>query len=327
MSSSQLGVRVGILADTNVAIAEIRALVQSSVHSVSFARVISADIDYSKTDVDVWIFASQECAEAEYLSFLDYVDQASAPVIYDDFSYLTAENRSSSASALAQKLTASCEKQNSKQRAQDVWVLAASAGGPEALSEFFTQLNIACGATLAEHAIVSNTALIVAQHISTDALPSLIQTIERTSAMPVLLCDQAHSLSGACVYIVHPELQVEFNDYGTVTPVNIAWQGAFSPTIDQVMARVARTYRGRSGAIIFSGMSDDGAASCRYMRNLGGTIWAQSPESAAIDSMPASAIKTREVLLSATPKVLAERFLARTTSHRFMFNKQVQGHA
>ena len=326
--SSQLSLRVGILADSHAAVAEIRQLVSQSVHEVGFARVIDQGIAYAKQNVDAWIFASQECDEHQYTEFLDFVDQANRPVIYDDFSYLTPENRASSAAALEQKISASCDHHEPAQRAESVWVLAASAGGPEALCDFFSGLTHYADPSIAEHEACRNTAFILAQHISAEALPSLIVSLEKSSGLPVFVCDRAHQLAGACIYIVHPELQVEFTDQGAVTPVNIAWQGAFSPTIDQVMARAARAYREHAGAIIFSGMSNDGAASCRYMKNLGGTIWAQSPESSAVDSMPRSAIKTREVMLSATPNVLAKQFLQRYARSRFMTNNSsIQGHA
>ena len=326
--STQHGVKVGILADSNAAIAEIRQLFINSVHSIEFARAVSPELSFEDLDAEVWVFASQDCDEQVYDAFSDYVDAERLPVIYDDFSYLTPQNRAAHALSLEQKISACNERCQTRVRAREVWVLAASAGGPEALGEFFSTLNKKADGQFDKTEGLLDTAFVIAQHIAPEALPSLVSTLERASGLKVNVCDRAHQLCGASIYLVHPELQVEFNDYGTVTPVNIPWQGAFSPTIDQVMARVARAYRERSGTIIFSGMSDDGAASCRYLSTLGGVVWAQSPESCAVNSMPVSAIKTRYVAFSATPQALAEQFPGRHASQRFMFKQNsLQGHA
>ena len=85
-----------------------------------------------------------------------------------------------------------------------------------------------------------------------------------------------------------------------------SWKGNYAPSIDQIAANVARIYRERSGLIIFTGMGDDGAASCRLLRQVGGKAWSQSPDDCTSDSMPVSAIATGCVSLIGTPEYLAQ---------------------
>ena len=79
--------------------------------------------------------------------------------------------------------------------------------------------------------------------------------------------------------------------------------------IDQVMIKVAHIYGENSGAIIFSGMGNDGTKGSQYMKHSGGQVWAQSPDSCMIDSMPTSALKTGCITVQGTPKELAKKFV------------------
>ena len=95
------------------------------------------------------------------------------------------------------------------------------------------------------------------------------------------------------VYLISPLHQIELLEGGVLSPLPDPWGGRYRPSIDQVIAKVARVYRDRGGAIVFTGMGDDGANSCTMLHHRGGQVWIQSAASCAIDSMPVSVEKKR----------------------------------
>src|SRR5690606_21365580 len=106
-----------------------------------------------------------------------------------------------------------------------------------------------------------------------------------------------------------PQHQVELLEGGVLSPLPEPWGGRYRPSIDQVIAKVARIYRDRCGVIVFTGMGDDGANSCTMMHHRGGQIWIQTAASCAIDSMPVSVEKKGCVHFSAAPAELAQQFV------------------
>ena len=110
------------------------------------------------------------------------------------------------------------------------------------------------------------------------------------------------------IFIVSPQHQIELLDNGVIAGTNVPWKGDYSPSIDQVIAKVARVYRWCGGAIIFTGMGNDGAFGCNMLAHRGGKVWIQSPESCAIDSMPLSVKQKGCAGKIGTPEELAQQF-------------------
>jgi chemosensory pili system protein ChpB (putative protein-glutamate methylesterase) len=71
------------------------------------------------------------------------------------------------------------------------------------------------------------------------------------------------------------------------------------------MTRVAERYANRSGAIVFSGMGDDGVEGCRAVVAHGGTVWAQEAESCLVSSMPDHVRAAGLASFSGSPELLA----------------------
>ncbi|MEC8429076.1 MAG: chemotaxis protein CheB, partial [Pseudomonadota bacterium] len=63
------------------------------------------------------------------------------------------------------------------------------------------------------------------------------------------------------------------------------------------------------GAIVFTGMADDGTAGARLIHQNGGQVWVQSPSSCTISSMPDEALNTGVVSVIASPEGLAARLV------------------
>ena len=184
--------------------------------------------------------------------------------------------------------------------ARTVWVLGASAGGPNAVKQFL--------AALPRHTPVS---FILAQHIGRNFLLPLARQLDSTGPFHVMPARHELLLREQQVVLAPVEECLVISDGGRIDLRPDNEQRPYKPSIDQIMAEVARNYGDRSGAIIFSGMGQDGARGCKVMAASGGVIWAQDAESCLISSMPEHARATGMVSLSGSPEVLARKLAER----------------
>ena len=179
--------------------------------------------------------------------------------------------------------------------ASELWILAASTGGPAAVKRFLAQLPANLGI-----------AFLYVQHIDAQQAVTLNRMMSNAGSYPAMVATQGVVLSANSMTLVTARDPVEILANGTLAlSYGQAWKGCYAPSIDQIAANAARIYRERCGLIIFTGMGDDGAASCRLIKQVGGKAWAQSPDDCTSDSMPVSALATGCVSLSGTPEYLA----------------------
>lgn len=176
----------------------------------------------------------------------------------------------------------------------EIWILAASTGGPRAVGEFLGAL--APGLPVA---------LVYAQHIDRDFEGTLVNALARHRHYGVDLGAGAQRLCAGRVLVVPPDRQLRFHPFDRVVQTRDAWQGPYQPVIDQVVADLARLNGGRCHVIVFSGLCDDGALGCRVLRDKGGEVWVQSPESCVSPSMPLATLATGTVTRQGTPRELA----------------------
>ena len=92
------------------------------------------------------------------------------------------------------------------------------------------------------------------------------------------------------------------------------WSEPYSPCIDDVIESLSAVYKEKSGAIIFSGMGQDGLNGAKKMKALGGQIWAQSVDTCANPSMPDAVISEQLTDVVASPEMLAEQLAAHLAS-------------
>jgi chemosensory pili system protein ChpB (putative protein-glutamate methylesterase) len=180
--------------------------------------------------------------------------------------------------------------------AKELWILAASTGGPAAVKRFLTQLPGNLGI-----------AFIYVQHVDPKQLSTLHRMMDKAGQYPAMLATQGAVLERNSLMLVSGNERVEILDNGTVKiAYDQPWLGSYAPSIDQLSANAARIYRARCGLIVFTGMGDDGAASSRLIKQLGGRVWVQTPSDCTSDSMPVSTLATGGVSLSGTPEELAK---------------------
>ncbi|WP_455209374.1 chemotaxis protein CheB [Kaarinaea lacus] len=177
----------------------------------------------------------------------------------------------------------------------NVWVLGASLGGPQAVRQFL--------AAIQEDLPV---VFILAQHIGANHVSLLAEQLNRVTAFNVLPGKTGHQLKHGEVILTPADKQLSITDDGFLALTQAPPATIYSPSIDNVMAEVARCYGKKAGTIVFSGMGDDGARGCEAVAEKGGIVWAQDIASCVVSSMPDQARKTGKVSYSANPEQLAK---------------------
>ena len=184
--------------------------------------------------------------------------------------------------------------------ARQVWLLAASLGGPAAVKEFLDALP--GGLPLG---------LVYAQHIDASFEQRLPQAVGRHSQWPVNLAREGDRVRCGEVVVAPISHELAFDEDGCMRILDRSWPEPYSPSIDQMMLNLAQQFPGRCGVIVFSGMGSDGSAAAAYLRRQGGQIWTQAADSCACASMPDSLREGGYSSFSAAPRELAAALVAR----------------
>ncbi|MCK5875337.1 MAG: chemotaxis protein CheB [Alcanivoracaceae bacterium] len=175
-----------------------------------------------------------------------------------------------------------------------IWMLGASLGGPAAVKAFLDCLP-------AELPV----AFILAQHIDSGFLETLAGVLCRDNSFECRVGYDGEQLRHGTVLIAPVEYEIAFTDTGRVVSTGKQWEGPYSPSIDQVVNNVSTRFGDRAGAIIFSGMGNDGSIAGPAMKQRGAPVWAQDADSCACSSQPDSMRDTGCVSYSGTPDKLA----------------------
>ncbi len=179
-----------------------------------------------------------------------------------------------------------------------VWVLGASLGGPAAVKSFLDCLP-------SELPV----AFVLAQHIDAGFLETLTRVLVRDNDFQCRVGYDGERLAHGTVMIAPVTHEIDFDVEGFVHATEQDWEGPYAPSIDQVINNTASRFQTRCGAILFSGMGNDGSIAGPSLSSQGGRVWAQSAGSCAASSQPDSARETGCVSFSGTPDELARELV------------------
>jgi len=182
-------------------------------------------------------------------------------------------------------------------------VLGASMGGPGAVAQFLQALP-------GNLPIV----LLLVQHISELHQDLLAEQLDRCSDWPVALLGEEQTLKTGQVWMVSAESGIEMDADGAIRCSGESWNSAHRPNISAVLTSAAETFGTRCGAIIFSGLGQDGGLGCAAIAEHGGFVWTQSSESCVIASMPEAIRRSCNVDFCGTPEQLAQVLVTRCQS-------------
>jgi two-component system chemotaxis response regulator CheB len=171
-----------------------------------------------------------------------------------------------------------------------IWLIGASTGGTQALTQIMKRLPSSIPPTL------------IVQHIPPVFSKAFAESLSALCPFTVKEAENGELIKNDCVYIAPGGLQmgVERSALGTrialadSTPVN-----RFKPSVDYLFTSAANVLSTPIVAGILTGMGSDGAQGLLNLKKLGATTFAQDEATSAVYGMPRSAFE-----LGATDQVL-----------------------
>ncbi|WP_369985698.1 chemotaxis protein CheB [Thalassolituus sp.] len=158
--------------------------------------------------------------------------------------------------------------------------IGASAGGLEALQDLF-----------ANTPSDSGVAYIVVQHLSPDYKSMMPELLSRHSTMPIQQVTDSTELLADHIYLMPPRNNMMIAD-GKLLLTDAVPQSQPPMPIDFFFKSLAQNYAHRAVGIILSGTGSDGTRGVKSLKEAGGMVIVQEPDSAKFDGMPRSAVNT-----------------------------------
>ncbi len=167
-------------------------------------------------------------------------------------------------------------------------VIAASTGGPRALTELFADLPL-----------LPDSAVVVVQHMPAPFTLSLATRLDQLcSTMPVVEISAPMQLCGGHVYVA-PGGQMLTLAAGVdgigCEPGEPGREHRIYPAADPVLLAAAQLMGDRVAAIILTGMGRDGAEGARAVKASGGRVFVQDPAQCVVSGMVAAVLEAVEV--------------------------------
>lgn len=161
--------------------------------------------------------------------------------------------------------------------------IGASAGGLRALEEFFENMPVDSGA-----------AFIVIQHLSPDFKSLMKELLGRRTRMTIHRVEQGMAIAPNNVYLIPPgkNLSIQEGKLHLSEQQSRKVHGAISFPINIFFHSIAESYGDQAVGIILSGTGSDGTHGLQAIKEAGGTVLVQDPNTAEFDGMPQNAIAT-----------------------------------
>jgi two-component system chemotaxis response regulator CheB len=160
--------------------------------------------------------------------------------------------------------------------------MGASAGGVEAVSAVIGGLSPKLRAPVL---------VVIHTGSSEDGLATVLG---RRSPLPVQPARDQRPLADGHVYVARPDRHLAVQD-GKMRVISGPAQHGFRPAVDVLFLSAARSAGARAAGVILSGALSDGVAGLGAIKRAGGRAIVQSPDQAAVPSMPLNALREVEV--------------------------------
>lgn len=175
--------------------------------------------------------------------------------------------------------------------------IGASAGGIDALEEFFSELSDPSGM-----------AFVVVIHSDPTHQSALNQILQRCTKMPVRRVDAKMTLEPGQVYVAPSDAVLAISDGALELEDLDAGESRWS-RINQFFRSLAVECREQAVGVVLSGTGDDGTVGLGEIKAHGGMTFAQDPDEAKYRSMPASAARADYVDVVLPVRELAREFV------------------
>jgi len=156
--------------------------------------------------------------------------------------------------------------------------IGASAGGLEALEQFFENMPINNGM-----------GFVVIQHLDPNHVGIMPELLQRITSMKVLQASDELKVKPNCVYVIPPNKSMSMLNGALHLFDPVETRGLRLP-IDIFFRSLAEDRQDKSIGVILSGMGSDGSLGMKAIKEKNGIVLVQDPSSAKFDGMPRSAI-------------------------------------
>jgi two-component system CheB/CheR fusion protein len=175
--------------------------------------------------------------------------------------------------------------------------VGASAGGLEALEQFFAHMPPDTGL-----------AFVVVQHLAPDFKSLMDELLRRHTSMPIHVAGNGQALAPNTLFLIPPRADMIVSGGHLMLSERDTSKGLNLP-IDLFFRSLATEFGARAVGIVLSGTGSDGSRGVVAIREAGGTVLCQSPETASFDGMPNSAIATGAVDAVLSPSEMPDYLL------------------
>ncbi len=175
--------------------------------------------------------------------------------------------------------------------------IGASAGGLEALQEIVQRLPNNSGA-----------AFIIVQHLSPDFKSVMDELLGRLTDMPVVNTVDGVRIEKDTIYLI-PASKNMMAAEGKLLLVDQMPNKGMNFPIDIFFRSLAEDQHHRSIAIVLSGTGTDGSRGISAIKEVGGLVIVQEPDSAKFNGMPFTAVKTGLADFVVIPEKIPEKII------------------
>lgn len=155
--------------------------------------------------------------------------------------------------------------------------IGASAGGLEALEQFFKNMPVNNGM-----------AFVVIQHLDPNHVGIMPELLQRITGMKVVQASDKLKVKPNCVYVIPPNKSMSILNGSLFLFDPIESRGLRLP-VDIFFRSLALDRHEKAIGIILSGMGSDGSLGVKAIKEKNGIVMVQDPSSAKFDGMPRSA--------------------------------------
>ncbi len=175
--------------------------------------------------------------------------------------------------------------------------IGASAGGLEALGEFFKNIPKDTGM-----------AFIVIQHLDPDHVSLMPELLQRHTTMKVIQVSDCLLIKPNHIYVISPNKKMSILN-GVLYLFDYTKTQKLRLPIDYFFCSLAKDQRDKSIGIILSGMGSDGSQGLKAIKENNGIVLVQDPKDSKFDGMPRSAINAVNVDIVAPVKEISTKLL------------------
>lgn len=160
-------------------------------------------------------------------------------------------------------------------------LIGASTGGPGQIEKIIRSLEL-----------LSDTTVIIAQHMAVDFIPSFVKRLQEHSINPIEMAMENSAIKAGTVYFCHGMTTIKRDGYELSFKVESSKEYKYNPDINTVFSSFVQFASAIDiVAVILTGIGDDGVEGCKQLAMAGARAITQNEESAIVDGMPSRARK------------------------------------